>query len=162
MLIRRAVAEDAAQIANVHVRAIREVCRADYDARQIEAWAASKSPARYLSAIAEPAFFVAQIAAEIAGFSQLDANTGEVHAVYVRPDALRRGIGRQLLLQLEQSAAELGLKRLQLHSSLSAVPFYLAHGYVVEATTSFSPAPGVELACLRMHRALAESALKSV
>jgi GNAT superfamily N-acetyltransferase len=154
-LVRRAHASDAQAIAAVHIAAIREVCSAAYPAAQIEAWASSKHPDRYLAPIASQPFFVAEQSGEIVAFAQLELERAEIQALYVRPDCLRRGVGRQLLRELETVGLRLALRRLSLSSSLNAVPFYTAHGYVAEPPTSVSLGPGIELACVPMHKQLA-------
>lgn len=156
-LIRRAVVSDAPTIAQVHAASIREVCSEVYPGPQIERWASTKRPERYLQSIAHSAFFVAELDGELVGFSHLDLESGEVHAVYVRPDRLRRGIGALLLVAVEAAAREAGLERIALRSSLNAVRFYEAQGFVAIQTSSFCLAPGLDLACTSMQKSLREA-----
>ena len=153
-LIRRAAAADAPHIALVHAAAIREVCSEVYPLPQIESWASTKRPERYLEPIASSPFFVAELDSELVGFSHLDLEAAEVRAVFVRPDQLRRGIGARLLAAVEAAAREAGLERIVLRSSLNAVPFYEAHGFVAGDVTSICLAPGLDLACRSMHKSL--------
>jgi GNAT superfamily N-acetyltransferase len=102
-MIRAALESDAESICALHVAAIREVCGLVYDARAIEAWAGAKRPERYRAAIAESIMLVAEGEGVIAGFGELHLATAELKAVYVRPDSLRRGIGRRILQALEDS-----------------------------------------------------------
>src|SRR5258708_36080831 len=104
MFIRAAVSSDVEWIAAVHADAIRAICGAVYQPSQIDAWISGKTKDGYLRAIAQRLFFVALMREEVVGFSELNPETGEVHAMYVRPDHLRRGIGRRLLQTLEAHA----------------------------------------------------------
>jgi putative acetyltransferase len=154
MLIRAAVASDAEEIAAVHVSAIRDVCSQVYEPSQIQAWVSGKTHQGYLRAIAERQVFVALRHDQVVGFSEIDPKTGEVFAVYVRPDCLRQRVGGSLLQALETCAAEHALGRLHLRATLNAIPFYEAHGFVLDAMTSFSLGPDASLACASMHKPL--------
>jgi N-acetylglutamate synthase-like GNAT family acetyltransferase len=154
MLIRRARPSDAPAICSLHVAAIREVCSAVYDARQIEGWAATKRPERYLAQIESEPFFVAESDGELAGFALLGTATSEVRAVFVRPAWLKRGVGRTLLATLERDARHLGWTQLVLRASLNAVGFYEANGFVAGARASIRFGPDVELDCVFMRKSL--------
>lgn len=155
MMIRVALSSDVAEIAAVHAAAIRDVCSRVYQPSQIHAWLSGKTLDGYVRALAEHQVFVAQQDDRIAGFSELDPKTGEVFAVYVRPDVLGQGVGRALLQTLETCAAEHGLARLHLHATLNAIPFYEARGFVLDELTSFPLGPEASLACASMHKLLA-------
>jgi putative acetyltransferase len=152
MLIRAAVPSDVGAIFRVHTSAIRQVCSAVYDATQIESWTRRKRPEGYLDPIAQHPFLVAILNGVVVGFSELNPKTGEVCAVYVQPDHVRQGIGRHLLLAVEAAAHHRGLTRLHLHATLNAVPFYQAHGYIVDGAGSVSLGDGTSLPCVNMHK----------
>lgn len=156
MLIRAAITSDVEAIAAVRASAIRDVCGPSYDPSQIQAWISSKTPQDYVRALLHRPVFVAVRDGGVVGFSELDSSTGEVCAVYVHPDALREGVGRELLQAVETCATELALVQLNLHATLNAIPFYQAHGFVLEAMTSFPIGPDASLACARMHKRLPE------
>ncbi len=59
------------------------------------------------------------------------SKNAELRACYVAPEAARKGVGSALVLELEQVAREQGMAYLELDSSLTAEPFYVAHGYEV-------------------------------
>lgn len=153
--IRRALDADRQSIWTVHVRAIREVCSRLYSAGQVASWAGLLSPDSYVSVLRERFLLVAEDPGGIAGFGQLNQASGEVEAVYVLPGRQGEGIGRALLVALEDEARAAGLKRLQLSATLNAVPFYERAGYVEEGPTVHRLPNGVELQCLRMSKELA-------
>jgi GNAT superfamily N-acetyltransferase len=155
--VRRATQDDREAIWTVHVRAIREICASSYPADSITAWAQLLSPDSYVGVLREHFFIVAQDAGAILGFGQLDQAKGEVEAVYVRPDRKGQGVGTTILSHLEEAAREAGLKRLQLSSTLNAVPFYERAGYAREGRTVHRLPTGVELPCVRMSKRVSGS-----
>ena len=145
---------DAESICALHVAAIREVCGLVYDAHAIEAWAGAKRPERYRAAIAESIMLVAEGEGVIAGFGELHLATAELKAVYVRPDSLRRGIGRRILQALEETGRKRGLHRIELRATLNAIPFYRAQGYDLGEMTTFPLGGGLTVPCATFHKAL--------
>ena len=154
MLIRVANESDVDEIAAVHASALRNVCGQVYDAHLIDAWLAGKTRESYLRALSEHPMFVALCEERVIGFSRLDATTGEISAVYVRSDCLRRGVGGRLLQTLEDVALQRGLTRLSLRATLNAISFYTASGFVLDEMSSFSVGTGASLPCARMHKPL--------
>jgi GNAT superfamily N-acetyltransferase len=66
------------------------------------------------------------------GVRRLDADTAEIKRMWVHPGARGRGIGRGLLLALEQAAAALGAHALRLDTAADlaeALSLYNAAGY---------------------------------
>lgn len=62
----------------------------------------------------------------------LDGSRAEICRMRVHPDLQRRGIGTQVLSQLERRAAELGLRSLTLETTagqVAAIGMYLKAGY---------------------------------
>ena len=145
---------DAEAVRQVHGTSIRQVCAADYSARQIEAWASPARIEQYQFAIARHEFHVAVSNAAVIGFSELDRERGEVKAVYVAPGWLRRGVGRALLAELERAAREVRLSELQLEASLTAEPFYLAAGYHGVQRAAHILSSGEGLPCVQMRKVL--------
>lgn len=127
--IRRATQEDIESIWNVHIRAIQEVCKSHYSPKEIEDWSEVLKPARYNEPIRRGSFYVAVDDNLIVGFGNLNQDSGEIEAVYVAPEYIGRGVGREILQTLESVARDLGLTILRLSSSLNAVHFYENAGY---------------------------------
>jgi GNAT superfamily N-acetyltransferase len=65
--------------------------------------------------------------------------------LFVHPRAFRCGVGRRLLGTIEPSATRSGRSRLQVWSSLNAVPSYQANGYHRERIGRIPVQTGVEL-----------------
>jgi len=154
LFVRSATQEDAAAVCRVHARAIREIAASHYTPEETEAWAGPRKPGDYLSSIRDDEFYVAEEDGEVVGFGTLK-KSGEVEAVYVSPEATRRGVGSAILLRLEDSARDLGLTSLHLEASLNAIPFYEGAGYNSLRQSKHRLTSGVEIACLRMTKNLA-------
>lgn len=155
--VRRAKLEDARSIRRVHVEAVRALCAGHYAAAEIEAWIAPRPEKHYDEAIGGKDFYVAEEGDEVVGFAVLNRHESEVEAVYVSPRAARRGVGMLLLRTLEARAREHGLKGLHLCASLNAVPFYERAGFARAELTAHRLPGGVDIACVRMTKELADN-----
>lgn len=179
--IRPAQVADAEAILELHQASIRELASGVYSPTQIDSWARKPDGARpYEVSIRDDTRHVVvgerEIPAEsesrneragsdqgerpasrdgdLAGWGRLDANDGEVSAVYVHPDHVREGVGSAILARLERVAREVGLERLHLWASLNAVPFYEAAGYAALGETLHETSGGVVIECVEMEKEL--------
>jgi GNAT superfamily N-acetyltransferase len=152
--IREAKQKDRGSIWNVHIRAIQEVCKSHYSQKEIEDWSEVLKPTRYKEPIKRGSFFVAVDDNVIVGFGNLNQDSGEIEAVYVAPEYVRRGVGRKILQALESVARDVGLTILRLSSSLNAVQFYEIAGYKRQKQKRYL-LPCEMVACLPMVKELA-------
>ena len=154
--LRTARPDDAAAIHAVHARAIRDTA-GHYTRDEREAWVGGRTPESYLAAISGRHVVIAEtgdVPPRVLGFGQLLPQEGLIEAVYVDPDARRRGIGAALVAALEREARLRGAPTLALDASLNSVPFYRALGFDVVAATEHALAPGVHLRCMVMSKPL--------
>jgi len=132
--IRVATEDDVPDIRRVIRSAILGLAFRDYPTDVLDNWGVNspETSAQQEEAIRESRelTWVAVAAGTIVGFSALDPERGVVRAVYVAAEAARCGVGTQLLAAVEARARALGIARLILDRSLTAVPFYRHHGYV--------------------------------
>ncbi len=138
----------------VRADAIRRTCSGHYPDALLERWSSSPMPETFPANIEKEHFVVAAIESRIAGFAALKRASAEIDAVFVSPDAGRRGVGRRLLAHLENIAQELGLQTLRLNSSLNAVPIYRAAGYETVSQGVYTTSAGMEIACVHMRKTL--------
>lgn len=124
--LRTATADDAQRMHELHLAAVRTLCRDHYTPTIMEGWLANRSPHGYLRGISSGAVFVAEMGQHVVGFSE-DA-PGEIVAVFVDPAYTHRGIG-SLLLEHAISRAAVGQQSVCLESTLNAVPFYERFGF---------------------------------
>jgi putative acetyltransferase len=82
----------------------------------------------------------------------LEADLAWIRYLFVHPRATREGIGRRLVERAESSAHAAGRPRLQVWSSLNAVPFYHRLGYREVRPTRWPVTRDVELDYVLMAR----------
>lgn len=155
LTIRRARQEDCQAIVRVHSAAVAGIRTTLYTPEEIQSWAIPKKPESYEESIRIKEFFVAEEDGIIVGFGVLNQDSAEVEAVYVSPEAGRRGVGLELLRKLDERARALGLGVLRLSASLNAVPFYKRAGYVAQEQSKYRLSTGVEIACVPMVKTIA-------
>ena len=79
-----------------------------------------------------------------------DLDTGKIDAIFVHPNHMGAGVGKQILLHLEQIAIEAGLTQLKLDSTLNASSFYRAYGFEGEKVSKYKSPWGATLDCIPM------------
>ena len=131
--VRPALDSDAVAACEVLRRSIRELCAADHgnDEAVLGAWLANKTPENIRVWITDAASFsvVAVEGSAVLGFA-LVGRDGEVQLCYLVPEVQYRGAGKRMLRALEDRAAQWGLPRVFLTSSVTAKAFYERNGYV--------------------------------
>jgi putative acetyltransferase len=75
--------------------------------------------------------FLAECDGHIIGLACLAIANSELRACYVAPEAARTGVGKTLLMKIEETARNAGVKYLHAISSLTAEQFYRSQGYEV-------------------------------
>jgi L-amino acid N-acyltransferase YncA len=106
--VRDATALDAAAIARVHVASWRATYRGIVPDAVLDRLSVERREAYWRETAADPAgppVWVAEVAGQVVGFASagpcrdedMPAGTGELHAIYLAPQAWGRGLGRALL-----------------------------------------------------------------
>lgn len=91
------------------------------------------------------AFLVAIVDGQLVGMgalARIDRETAEIKRMRIAPDYQGQGIGRRILMGLEQKAGQLGFTRLVLDTStqqLAAQALYESHGYSQTGTGMQGP-----------------------
>lgn len=139
--IRKAVSGDASAACALLRRSIELGCKADHEDRPavLEAWLGNKTAANVATWFANASnhALVAERAGEgahgkpgeLLGLCLL-TQAGKLALCYVAPEALRSGVGRALLAAAEEQARAWSIKKLHLHSPVSASAFFERQGYV--------------------------------
>jgi putative acetyltransferase len=132
MKIRTYKTEDARAIWELFRDTIRSVNRKDYTEVQCETWANSFSSIEVLKSRLENSYsIVALLDERLVGFGTLnDAN--EVDLLYSHRDFQRKGIGSEILDQLETYANSRGYEELTAEASMTALGFFQSKGYLLE------------------------------
>jgi N-acetylglutamate synthase-like GNAT family acetyltransferase len=153
MPIRKANAGDAVSIWEIRNAAILSGCQAYYPVELLKAWTGGEMTEQFVQAVIEQ-FYVATLRDEVLGTGAINLDSAQLDAVFVRPDMMGRGVGRQIVAFLEELARQAGLTRLTLDSTLNAASFYRRCGFVGEAVSTYHSPRGIALECIPMEKEL--------
>jgi putative acetyltransferase len=143
--------DDAPALLALFRDTIRRVNCRDYSPKQIAAWASDDiDTVSWFGRFTGRFVPVAEEDDRPVGFAELEAS-GHIDRVYVSADHQRRGIGRQLLAAVLAEARRAGLARLFTEASITALPFFEAHGFTVLAPQVMT-CRGVEFVNYRIER----------
>ncbi len=126
---------DATALMRLFHDTVHTVCRADYGAAELAAWSPESDldPARWHARFARTRPWVATVATdEPVGFLELAAD-GHIDCCYAHHAWQRRGVGTALMTHALAAARAAGTSRLFAEVSLTAVPFFTRHGFVLGA-----------------------------
>jgi GNAT superfamily N-acetyltransferase len=147
--IRKACADDAAVAWEIRNAAILGQCKGHYPAESLAIWTDDEITEGFIRFVVEH-LYVATVDDAVVGSGMIDCNTGRLDAIFVRPDMMGRGIGKQMVSFLEAMGRAAGLTRLALDSTLNAAEFYRSCGFVGEAIGLFQSPRGIALDCIPM------------
>ena len=146
MITRVAVPDDAAEIAQIHVRSWQEAYRGLLPQDFLDALAPAQRTGGWRESLAAqtpptPAAVVITDKQAILGFARVcptrdeeeqDKLVGELSSIYLRPDTWRQGLGRQLMthaLDLLREAGNAAATLWVLQGNTRAIAFYEANGW---------------------------------
>jgi putative acetyltransferase len=163
IVIRAAAESDAAAIVMVHYEAVHLIAANNYAEDILDEWSSNsvnrstRLQTQINQNVDQTIMIVAEVDGTVVGFGEVVPDKGELRAVYVSPTAARMGIGSALLQKLENESRHHNVQKLWLDSSLTAVPFYLAHGYQSDGEGAHQLSSGRLMTCVKMHKILATS-----
>ncbi|MEL6529166.1 MAG: GNAT family N-acetyltransferase [Pseudomonadota bacterium] len=131
--------DDALELAELTLAAIRAVGSVSYSPEQVEAWAARHpGPQRFISrAAAGASIFVAVDSRDCGVAYALIEPDGHLDMLYCHPEHTRRGLADLLLAEAEEHARATGCDRLYTEASELARPSFERAGYIVEHRRDF-------------------------
>ncbi len=158
--IRPSTPDDAEGILRAHYSAVHETARNDYPETVLAAWSRPVDAQRIAAHRAKietdkriVSYVAVDLSGKVLGFGEL-VPPETLGAIYVAAEAGRRGVAGALLETLEAKARELGMKVLKMESSLTAVAFYVRHGFRELGRGEHRLADGVVMACVKMEKTL--------
>jgi putative acetyltransferase len=123
---------DSAQAVQVFFDAIHRGTADVYSAAQRQAWAGARPDTDgWRNRLVGVQGFAAEIAGQLVGFMTID-ETGYIDLAFVSPDAMGKGVGRELYDAVEHRARVLGVTALSTHASKKARPFFERMGWSVD------------------------------
>ena len=162
MEIRRASPEDAAEIAAVNIRAWQVAYTGIVPADLLSGMSLEKRTVFWTRELADNRnkVVVAVEHGKVVGWASggkgRDADTkkeSEVFAIYVSPDHWTRGIGRQLMMKIEDELTpSQGVTLWVLERNQSAIGFYLKIGYEFDGAEKTIQIGGKSLSELRLRK----------
>jgi N-acetylglutamate synthase-like GNAT family acetyltransferase len=150
--LRPATEADRRELWRIHSAAVETFCPGAYSQLEVRTWVDLLRPDGYLRPDVPRTVLVAEQAGRLVGFGQLDAELGELEALYVEPGEAGHGVGSTLLTTLELVAWRSGARTVNLDASLNAEPFYRARGYQRLHAARRVLTPEVQLSCVRMQK----------
>jgi putative acetyltransferase len=158
LIVRPIHHDEARRFLEVHRASIRNIAARDYPASVIDSWAPLPITQETVNAFLQnpdnEIRLIAEIDGKPAGIGAVVIAKSELRACYVAPEFSRQGIGSALVAEIEDIAREHGLSVLQLESSVTAEPFYVAHGYEVIERGEHMLSSGVRMAAVKMQKRL--------
>jgi GNAT superfamily N-acetyltransferase len=151
--IRKASAEDVTAAWEIRNAAILSQCRGHYPPESLAIWTAGEMPEGFVQMVVEQ-LYVATVDDVVLGTGTIDCSSGRLDAIFVRPDMMGRGIGKQMVSFLEDIGRAAGLTRMTLDSTLNAAGFYRSCGFVGEAIGHYRSPRGITLDCIAMTKVL--------
>lgn len=134
--IRKAQSGDEALLHEAHMRSIREVCSKDHTEAEIQGWGHRPLSNRWVDAIKEGQVWVVERDHRIYGhgyiriYSENKKLQAHIMGLYLTPEALGQGLGRELAKLMLDAAREKGVEAVTLKSTLTAHEFYKRMGFV--------------------------------
>ena len=147
--IRKATKSDAGIAWEIRNAAINSQCKGHYPAKDLALWTSGEPPDDFVDMVAN-SFYTAVLENQVIGTGMIDLDTGKIDAIFVHPNHMGAGVGKQILLHLEQIAIEAGLTQLKLDSTLNASSFYRAYGFEGEKVSKYKSPWGATLDCIPM------------
>jgi putative acetyltransferase len=152
--IRPYTSADAVETLNLFIEAVTTSAATDYTSEQIDAWARpdDRRSEDWDQARLRLDTFVAVVNGDLAGFSDVSTG-GYVEMMFVSPHHSRQGVGHALMTFLENRARAAGAEQMSADVSLTARPFFEAHGFGVQVE-QHPVIAGVQLTNFHMTRSL--------
>ena len=128
MNFRKGTLEDLELIHEIRRAAILGISSKEFSRTECRTWAERRSPEYFARVETGAVVIVENESGEAIAWG---ASVGKrIEGIYVRPESGRRGVGRQLMSELEEQIRERGNSSTRLAASLNAVGFYEKLGYV--------------------------------
>lgn len=131
MRVRTYEIDDTQEIMSLFYDTVHEVNIRDYTQEQVNAWASANMDIEvWIRGLSSKFTYVAEESNKVIGFGELESN-GHIDHFYCHKDFQRKGVGTQILEQIESKARFLSIKTLFTEASITAKPFFESKGFIV-------------------------------
>lgn len=155
--IRLAVEGEEASIHESHMRSIREVCIKDHGEEEVKGWGFRPLTDRWIEAIKNEFVRVVEFDNKICGVGHLRTIRKEneepytyLHALYLTPEVLGFGVGKELAMLLIEESRRIGVKCMKLDSTITAYGFYKGLGFIDNGEKKKVEIGGYPVTCFPM------------
>jgi GNAT superfamily N-acetyltransferase len=155
--IRKATKSDAGVAWEIRNAAINNQCKGYYPEEDLKSWTRRELPDNFVDMVADY-FYMAVLNGRVVGTGMIDLDSGKLDALFVHPNHMGIGVGRRILLHLEQLAIAAGLTQLKLNSTLNACSYYQAYGFEGNKVSKYRSPRGVSLDCIPMKKSIGNDA----
>lgn len=152
-LLRKATPADTQAVFDLRSAAILHGSRGHYPDELLARWT-DGAPGEGFQAFVADHCYVLEVNSHIAACGAISCQDGQIDAVFVSPEHMGQGLGRQVVAFLEQLAHEAGLLEVHLQSTLNAAPFYRSQGFVGDALAPYHSPRGFSLDSIPMRKRL--------
>ncbi|PSB55444.1 GNAT family N-acetyltransferase [Chamaesiphon polymorphus] len=125
-----------------------------YDRRQIDSLIAGQAKSRSIVFPIETNLIAEDDRGKPIGFISILNCKPKISGLFVHPDYMNRGVGKQLLKKLELLAIEQRIGKLGVMSSMESVAFYEKNGYQFKRKTGFFSKGWVWIPCKLLEKEL--------
>lgn len=126
--------QDIEAIVDLFIDTVHEINQPDYTTQQLDIWAPpeekKKIEKEWRITLRQHISYIAKFNNKLIGFADLNLQ-GQLKRIYVHKNFIRTGVATKLIEKLEGEAYELGLTHIKTNASITAVPFFKAHGYKI-------------------------------
>ena len=124
---RRAKPKDARRVSLLICKTIDEINSKDYNRKQVEALKVKNNVAETKKKIKESIMLLAFIGKRLMGSVAL--RDKKIWGLYIRPNFSDKGIGKELMNQIEKVAGNEKIRKIEIYSTITAKEFYKKIGY---------------------------------
>ena len=154
--IRQAKIEDKVAVNEAHKRSIREVCSKDYNSEQIEKWSnVTYDDKIWENGIKNHFYYVVEVNGKVEGMCHAlvhdDHITGEIFGLYLTPQAIGLGAGRELVeMAMDWMKVQAPITKVVISGTKTAKPFYEKMGFKAKGGPAKEEIRGAILDCYDM------------
>ena len=151
--IRQAKPADAKRISYLRRQTLERINLKDYGRAAINHLKKKNSPAQIIKKMKTRKIFVIANKNKILGSIEINLETGRVGGLYIDYEHLKQGLGLELMQFIENFARTKKIKKIILHPTKTALPFYKKLGYKL-VNQNFWEGPGFKVKSMDMEKKL--------